>query len=247
MRSRGWLRGAELMEEWFKRPANNDPKNGFPNTSAIKMQWVLSFSRAADVYYNEIINKKIWINKAAQEVIIDLLKIQGCLVPYPGSVRDFGTIDLGVCISPKAMQDLDKYHIQFRSMKQNPLTAPMDDLTAALANFNFNIIVKGKVRCLERLRSSVKTKYEITLSQIGVYVKDSYDFNDGKKSWMSQPLGFWNCENNYAGKFYFNGYYIKNSDFRDWRSKHGKGRGGDYLVFSDILATNVSDYFEFVV
>jgi hypothetical protein len=32
----------------------------------------------------------------------------------------------------------------------------------------------------------------------------------------------------------------------EWRDKHGKGRGGDFLVFSDIHWREVNDVFEFV-
>jgi hypothetical protein len=39
--------------------------------------------------------------------------------------------------------------------------------------------------------------------------------------------------------------YVTNEDFRKWRKKYGNGKGGDFLVFSDIKIINVSDSFEF--
>jgi hypothetical protein len=33
---------------------------------------------------------------------------------------------------------------------------------------------------------------------------------------------------------------------RDWRDKYGKGRGGDFLVFSNIKRFDTNDSFEFL-
>lgn len=244
MRSRGWLRGTALMEGWFRRPANSDPKRGVPDTHTIKMGWVLSYPRAAQVYY-DMLAEKVWITPAARETLIRQLKRNNKIVSLPGATRDFGGFPTGVCLSPYAVSELDKTHIQHRRVNQGTLSAPMDDLTAALANFNFQVIVKGQVKCLERSQSGSKARFEATISQVGIYVKDFYDFNDNDKDWMSQPLGFWGCEDDYAGKNPFAGHYVNNKSFRDWRDKHGQGHGGDFIVFSDNLVTQTNDSFNF--
>jgi len=57
----------------------------------------------------------------------------------------------------------------------------------------------------------------VTITEVGVYVRDSFDFND-----HSQFLGFWGHRDT----------PVNNATFREWRTKFSKG--GDYEVFSDI-------------
>lgn len=41
-------------------------------------------------------------------------------------------------------------------------------------------------------------KYRVVIEEVGIYLKDSFDFNDGKTNdslLLSQPLGFWPREN----------------------------------------------------
>jgi hypothetical protein len=140
------------------------------------------------------------------------------------------------------MAALDKDHVQFRPHDQSIFTG-VDDLTAAMANFVFRMLVKGQV---QYLRSS--GYYRVMVEKIGIYVRDSYDFNDFSpqwsrpKSWMSQPLGFWSCRANYGGINPLLGRYVNNQDFREWRRRHG--RGGDYVVFSDLQILDTHDIFE---
>jgi hypothetical protein len=59
-------------------------------------------------------------------------------------------------------------------------------------------------------------------------------------------LGYWDCEDKDATKTRRPGSkYVDNEAFRDWRDQYGNGKGGDYLVFSDIKVINVNDTFEF--
>jgi hypothetical protein len=143
------------------------------------------------------------------------------------------------------------------------VTDQLDDLYAALGDFYFNYLVKGWV---ERLPDQGgKPCYKVTINKVGVYVRDSYDFNDfdpndlKRDKWLgwflrkpsvnavtSQPLGIWACTDNYAGKILWKDrYYVQNRDFREWRTKHGRGYGGDFMVFSDIKVFDTYDSFEF--
>ena len=91
-----------------------------------------------------------------------------------------------------------------------------------------------------------KARYKVTLDKVGIYVQDSYDFNDKDPNagdFSSQPLGFWDCEEQKTPGL--GAYYVTNRDFRDWRDQYGNGKGGDFLVFSDIKVISVSDSFEF--
>jgi YD repeat-containing protein len=80
---------------------------------------------------------------------------------------------------------------------------PLDDLFAALANFDFHFVTQGTVERLPDVNG--KPRYKVTLDKVGIYVKDSYDFNDDStslnpKTWVSQPLGYWDCAEMDAGK-----------------------------------------------
>ena len=91
--------------------------------------------------------------------------------------------------------------------------------------------------------------YEATVQTIGVYAKDSFDFDDDKGSLFSQPLGFWNIKNNsFSGTgFGFNdfGKYISNSTYREYRDLTRFGR--DFMVYSTVLHIPISLTFQFTI
>ena len=86
--------------------------------------------------------------------------------------------------------------------------------------------------------------FEVAIEKAGVYVHDSYDFQDDH--WYSQPLGFWSFEGNGdVSKFPgLNSYAVFNSSFLDYRK--AKGHGGDFWVYSDVKVLNVLPMYKFV-
>jgi hypothetical protein len=70
--------------------------------------------------------------------------------------------------------------------------------------------------------------HELTITDIGVHVMDSYDFEG------EQPLGYWSDYSVSRGPSKDPSEFLEvtNKTFRDWRSQNGKG--GDFLVFSDV-------------
>lgn len=223
MRSNSWLNGARLMEIWFSRAAAIAPGYGPPDTTTIKMDsWVLTFSAAKDVY-DKMIKEKIWQNQAAQTEIVKMLRRKGLLLANQCFYLPFGNLSL-----PVEIQDAD--YINQRIVK---MTSTLDDLSAALANFVFNVVVSGHV-------SNEKSGYKAEISKVGIYVKDSYDFNG------QQFLGYWNDTNNCVSMINpFCGTSISNQDFSDWRAKNGKG--GDFRVFSDVKQIFLSPPFTFLI
>lgn len=69
--------------------------------------------------------------------------------------------------------------------------------------------------------------WTVRINAFGIYVRDSYDFNG------FQVLGTWDVSD-----WDPLGCVIFNSNFREWRSANGKG--GDFLVFSDVKVTRLS-------
>jgi hypothetical protein len=248
MRRHGWGVASMLMHKWLNSGANSNPEHGVHDTITVRMDWVLHFNRALAVY-QAAKNGKVWVNEAAQnEIIRKLINIKSRLPAVVGEKLEIGNVGEGQMRHPgNVVQFHDDWHVQFREVKQSLLNPLIDDLYGALGNFSFYYLVKGWI---ERLPGKDgQPRYKVTINKVGVYVRDSYDFND--KPWeFSQPLGVFGCSPLYIG----NGlklqgsskrYYVNNSDFREWRRKYGKGHGGDFLVFSDIKVFDTNDSFEF--
>jgi len=234
MRANNWPVGASLMDKWFSGAANSNPERGVASTTQVTMAWVLGYPRALQVY-NQLVREKVWINPAAQAEIIKLLKRKDLLKEKAKS--------FGMPKTPLPVADNDS--IQFRVVGGNWDIAfgPMDDLKAALARFTFNMLVVGNVEPLfeevpvapgapSHLKVTRATgEYTVTITEVGIYIKDSYDFNDPPEE--DQSLGNWDAEDNSVGKTMFNGGdAVHNSDFRKWRQQNNQG--GDFLVYSDI-------------
>jgi hypothetical protein len=219
MDSKGWNNGAKLMRTWFSRPATSYPSYGPPETSTIRMDaWVLKFPKAKLVY-DRLVREKIWANPAAQAQLESVLQRKGFFDKPSNMSRSNRVGDLGL---PVEIQDAD--HINFRSVTFDILGDPLDDMFAALANFNLRVVVSASVEPLDNTRS-IFDEYRVTIDEVGVYVADSYDFVG------PQELGFWDDSDNSAGKSPLSGTRVTNADFRAWRTANGKG--GDFLVFSD--------------
>ena len=136
---------------------------------------------------------------------------------------------------PKAMLPIaDSDAIQYRVVGGNwdMATGDLDDLRAALANFVFKVLVIGEVMPILDNKKIPTGEYSVVINEVGIYVKDSYDFNDAPGE--DQELGNWNFKDNSVGRTLLNrGETVRNSDFRSWRDANGKGC--DFMVYSDIV------------
>jgi hypothetical protein len=223
MRSNQWMIGAQLLEKWFNDPANADPFTGIHDTTTVTMdKWLLTFPRVQQIY-EEMLSQRIWMTDKAKAVIVAMLTQQGKLGLREETFGDF----------TKPLPLLDKGYIQYQKVGDT-LWDPVDDLFAALGRFTLRMVIKGIVK-------PFRSRHIITIQELGIYARDSYDFNG------CQHLGYWNVEQNYGGKNLFRGYPVMNFDFREWRANCGQG--GDYLVFSDlkIIPLNKSETSEFIV
>jgi hypothetical protein len=233
MRAHHWFDGAALMDKWFAGPAAVSPAYTTPDTTTIQMDaWALTYERARTVY-DKLMADRVWANAAAQKQLAKVLRRKGLL----GSRRvPFG--DLGQP-APVVHED----YVNFRAIGGDYsgtyygsyyypsfyyyYTSGLDDMTAALGNFAFHIAVAGEVQ-------PVDGGYQAAITEVGVYIKDSYDFEG------DQHLGFWDdSDNSVSAVNFFAGTRVTNADFRQWRRDHGAG--GDFLVFSDIKRTVLTD------
>lgn len=193
-----WPEAATLLETWFGRPASVAPKYSAPVTDVIKMDWVLRFPRAKEVY-DAIFKEKIWTNSASQGRMKLVLKSKS------GAFGDLS----------RAAIDMDNDYINARPV-ENGLN--YDAMSGALGAFVFKLAVAGIVLPLPAPVGGMI----VTVQEIGIYVKDSFDFNG------DQFLGFWGYRDTPTN----------NSDFREWRNSHHQG--GDFEVFSDVKRTKLS-------
>lgn len=241
MKAKGWLKGRALMEGWFRRPGNNDPKRGRADTGTITMKWVLGYRRAS-LTFHKAVRERVWVNAAARRQILKLLYRKGHLTTSHMRDEPFGNL-------AQSATALDPDYVQYRLVGGDGYYYDdylggyyghtgnyyygydvMDDMTAALGRFAFRIAVEGIIS------PEISSQRTITVQRAGFFVRDSYDFNG------DQHLGFWDKDDNSVSALNFlSGTQITNEDFRDYRKR--TGRGGDYFVYSDVKIVDAKDSF----
>lgn len=245
MRHLGWPNGATLQDRWFERAGSENPGANNPVTDVIKMDWILQYPRAKNLY-DSFVRGKIWANPAGKRALTQELKNMkrdGLLV-IPASENqsvNFGNTDATIVThNQNKVPKFDKYHYQERAFVENAFNAgddDLDDLYAALANFVFRVGAAGTI-------TRKGNHFQVRITQALVYMRDSFNFIDeGWNQLMSQPLGYWNIKDNKASTKSGDGFrYISNDSYNKYREDYNKG--GDFLVFSDIKTVATNDEFQ---
>lgn len=200
MESEGWPEAAELLRTWFERPPSIAPSYSAPVTNVIKMDWVLKFTRAKELY-DGIMTDRIWTNDASKKRLKEFLKKKA----HTHGER-WGDLS-------QPVTTLDAEWVNSRSIRNG---INYDGLAGALGSFTLQVVASGIISVVSKM------ELQLAITEIGVYVKDSFDFNG------DQFLGVWGYRDD----------FIYNEDFRKWRAENGKG--GDFRVFSDIKRTKLS-------
>ena len=220
MKRRGWATAAALMQRWFDGPPSDNRSAQIPDTTDVKMDWVLGFERAKKVY-DLLVRDRIWSNFASRLEISHMLQGRARVATAAGP---FGNLNSSVV-------SVNKNYINERAVVSSPLSDPLDDLFGALGSFNFRVAVEGKMAPVQ------PSGWDISIEKVGIYVHDSYDFQDDH--WYSQPLGFWSFDG--AGDVSklpgLHSYAVANSSFRDYRA--AKRHGGDFWVYSNLKVLNL--------
>jgi hypothetical protein len=227
--SPAWGNAARLMERWFAGAPAVKPAYAAPDTTTIRMDtWLLSFPRVRKLYDQKIVAEELWRTPKAEAQLALNLARAGLLA---GGHTTFG--HLGADITA-----LDADYYQHLRVAASLAADPLDDLFGALANFQLRLLASG------RIEAAPDGEHLVTVERYGVYVQDSYDFEDDAfaldkpSSWISQPLGYWNETAKSVSKMPGAGYDpVDNAQFRAWRK--AKGFGGDFLVYSDVKVTAI--------
>lgn len=172
----GWKQAAELLETWFERPPAIAPNYSAPVTNIVTMDWVLQFARAKLVY-DQIIKERTWTNAKSQKRMGEILKQKPRVVG-----QMWGDLS-------KPVTDVDEEWINARPVESG---SNFDAMTGALGAFELQVAIAGK------LLSIGGGDCQASIEEVGIYVKDSFDFNG------SQFLGFWGYRDD----------PINNADFR---------------------------------
>ncbi len=247
-----WDVGAKLMRHWFGKAAStistNQSINKPANEDIVTIKWVLSKSddfKDAREGYKDILNDSAanYTTTNSNKELLESLQNDAAWKLKDLRIGDKKKFDH----YPAGAKTSDLHPKHFQSKTVEPGTTA-NKLVAALANFTFHLLARGEVEILD------SSRVRVTITGVGVYVRDSYDFTDdptswsAPSSWTSQPLGSWDFEKmKYHGRTNLWGWdtvlSADNKAFRDWRTKNGKG--GDFRIFSDIRHENVTPHYSF--
>jgi hypothetical protein len=245
MHNMGWFRAEQLQRVWLtgwknqlagqQKDAQGTEGQLRIDTTTIKMDWVLSFARAKAAY-DSIFREEIYLSNAAQILLSNRMAAN-----FSGK-----SMIIGTGMSPG--QHLESEYINHKSLGGSDYDYySLDDLTGALGAFSFFVLPRG------RAVSAGDEGIEVTITSVGVYVRDSFDFNG------SQELGHWQLPHHVHAPI--GGYLlprgsdeirnpnakfrVTNEDYRRYRDK--TGMGGDFIIYSDIKETVLKAPAKFIV
>ncbi len=234
MAAQGWQTAVRCQNEWINHPMNTQPSAVPPVTGILTMSWILGFQVANDEF-NIIFSNATWKSKEALESLATQIKKMSTnnLISLPQTVGGsctFGTFSMST-LPGKSYPEIEEYYYQYQA-RSTKLYDSIDEFLGAIGSLTFHIAAKGKV---EKLASG----YKIDIEQVGVYVKDSYDFTG------SQYLGCWDIRTNTISQFpspASSGVNIYNSDYQEYQKRTGMGK--NYLNYSDVSVKNMGYTFE---
>jgi hypothetical protein len=222
MEKEGWKEGAAFQKLWFSLPARRrteaNVRSLFVDDRTIKMKWVLGFDRAKAVYeklLREAVSGALWEGKQFIRILAAAEKAapQQSQLPAPG--QQSHAIPFPPVADP--LKKLTQWKLlDWAASDPSKCSVggmSFDGLLAALGRFAFYAVPVGTATKLDA------KSYSVHLEKIGVFVHDSFDFNDDHsaatdaadpvacekrpeerawgavKAWTcSQPLGVWNLK-----------------------------------------------------
>jgi len=231
-----WTVSSSVMREWFNRYQTNNKEQQRPVANLVDIDWLLSFPSVKELY-DKIVNEKIYFNEAAKNELWKSLQSSIELPSTNEGETSFNYISNKIVKTNSGEQKTiaDIYHYQSRMHDVDWFSlneSDLNDMYGALGRFDFRIAANGKVKLVD-------SQYEITITKIGIFMRDQYDFIDN--NWVySQPLGYWDVVTQTPHiEDGTNRYLIKNDMFRSYSETTGKG--GDYIIYSNIKELIVNE------
>lgn len=228
MKKMGWPVASSLMQRWADGVSSTmtdavklgtiaPTSPGQLYQGVVTMNWVKRFSRANVAYNAAIANA---LNPAGVKQLRNQLAQAGW---------KSGEFALGSKSYDAATLDAT---CQTNFVQVGALLDTIDDFYGAMGKASIKVAVVGRIA-----QTSAKS-HVFNVDALGLYLRDTYDFNG------SQPLGVWSkdrCLSKAEMVVHYTSPIIaltdgfesvSNADFREWRTK--TGRGGDYVIYSDV-------------
>lgn len=212
------------MRQWFQSPPFVLPESWRPgninslsipsqnlNTTTIKMSWVAGFPRVVNGLMK--LERERITTAAASRELRRILQRQQFLT----NRRE----PIGVSRDTVVLHETA--HLNSEPI---PWGGTVDPLDCALAAFTLHMAISGFVSPLST-KSTSKT-HEVEITELHFYVRDCYDFTSDR-----EPLGSWNRTGASVSPYVLGKFFAENNVFRKWRDRHN--RGGDFVIFSDLL------------
>jgi len=243
MKVKDWPLAAKFMEHWF----NGSGKNYM--ISLYELTDISDKASNAISEWEDLAHDNELIDGTILNYLIEGLKNTpnnrgGMVIPDGGS---FNHIETEMSLAGNTWHDLDWEKRNMNWIKEKVISSGYFELShfrAAFAMVVLRLVAAGEVI----VRNGYAT---INILEVGIYVRDSYDFIDEDEN-DSQELGCWSSKEPYVS---FNSFWlddpkicVTNKSFRDYNRNHGKSEHyGDFRIFSNpkskIIHTNQSfDY-----
>lgn len=257
MRRYGWTVAAGLMDRWFAKKSRvmTDPeKQGriLPkdwDDSIVTMAWAMRFERARSARDRLI---RGWSEPKRLARARPFFEPRLRAWPGIAGVKAGSEFRFGDLSQPTATVD-SLSQLNFETVSSGVL-GTLDGFYAAIGTGSIKIAVSGMAR---PGTGAAKGRIRLSIDEVGLYLRDTYDFND------DQMLGQWGpggvgrigvlapsipiAQDDVTTVFGWTPaeqqafFSVNNSDFRHYRDRFQ--RGGDFIVFSDVerrrLATPV--------
>ncbi|MFC5474537.1 DUF6402 family protein [Paraherbaspirillum soli] len=249
----GWKMAAQIMRHWFSiEPAwvmprdiklgKVDPLNLTPtqyNDQIIKMAWLLKFPRAVEAlnYLYKNWTTENGINRLKAKLKKAGWKAQHVL-PFKLGSRS---------MSARELDSVCQVNIKEFGTKLDVL----DELYGAIGEGLFKLAVVGEAYPDWLLKQDT-----FVVKHIGIYLRDTYDFNSDSIFEQNFPLGVWSNSrllHKAETAAYMTLFEMKdkselaetfpglvpvfNEDFRRYQKLHNAG--GDFVVYSDVMWVQV--------
>ncbi len=245
--------GEKLQRVWFTKGNNIDKKKVNPEVGIITWNWATAESAQvkgeatefiADTYssLSSYFNNKV---KSSLKGEINRMIAEGLTsLPTPNNPKTtFGITDASIInYKGEKLPKYEKYYFNskpfsgFWDIGLHYAFDGLDDFIASLANFNYHMFATGEL-VYDQGNRFFSPSIKIKIKQLGVYIKDSWDYID-KPNEPSQELGYWKIkdDNTVEIKRSEEGdssyYHVTNKSYQDYRNDHGVGY--NYYLYSTI-------------
>ncbi|UYY58614.1 DUF6402 family protein [Sphingomonas sp. S2-65] len=243
MRTKGWIIAAALMERWFHRSARimslKEKEGTIPpgdlEEKLVTMAWAMKFTRARDAR-DELI--KTWSLPERMERSRPHLENQ--LRQWQSKVPGGRPFRFGDLSARAAVVDVT-CQVNIQKIPSSAWT-PIDSFYAAIGAASVKLAVSGLVT------PGANGQMRLAIDEIGVYLRDTYDFNGDQMLGQWGPNGVTKANvlepsipiaqddvTSIAGwkpAESLKLFSVNNTDFSRYRTRFAKG--GDFVIFSDI-------------